>query len=83
MNTVKMMNENDMTFAQMVARIEQIVSVIDRGDVPLEQSLALFEEGTALIRRAGVLLDTAEQTVVRLMKGPDGNPVELPFDMEQ
>jgi len=77
------MNENNMTFAQMLGRIEEIVGLIDRGDTPLEQSLALFEEGTALIRQAGLMLDNAEQTVVRLMKGPDGAPVEQPFEMEQ
>ena len=49
----------------------------------LEQSLALFEEGTALIRNCGKMLDDAEQKVVKLRKGEDGAPVELPFDEEE
>lgn len=74
--------DEKLTFAQSIKRIEEIVSLIDRGDTPLEESLALFEEGTALIRSAGAMLDSAEQKVVRLMKGPDGDPVELPFEAE-
>ena len=76
------MEENKLTFAQSVKRLEEIVALMDRGDVSLEDSLALFEEGTALIRSAGAMLDSAEQKVVRLMKGPDGAPVEADFDME-
>ena len=43
----------------------------------------MFEEGTALIRRCSEMLDSAEQQVVRLKKGPDGAPTELPFDAEE
>ena len=44
--------------------------------------MKLFEEGTGLIRSCGEMLDSAEQKVVRLRKGPDGAPEELPFDAE-
>ncbi|MDE7243893.1 MAG: exodeoxyribonuclease VII small subunit [Oscillospiraceae bacterium] len=57
-------------------RLEQIVSLLERGDVLLADSLALFEEGTKLVSRCSALLDSAEQTVVRLQKGPDGTPQE-------
>jgi exodeoxyribonuclease VII small subunit len=50
------------------------------GDAPLEQSLSLFEEGTCLIKFCSQLLDKAEQKVIRLQKGADGGPSELPFD---
>jgi exodeoxyribonuclease VII small subunit len=53
---------------------------LERGDAPLEQSLTLFEEGTALIKSCGKLLDGAEQKVLRLQKGEDGEPVETLFD---
>ncbi len=69
-----------MNFEKSMARLEEIVALLERGDAPLESSLALFEEGTALIRSCGSFLDEAEQKVVKLMKGEDGKPVELPFD---
>lgn len=50
--------------------------------MPLNDSLALFEEGTALIRSCEKQLDEAEQKVVKLRKGPDREPEELPFEDE-
>ena len=64
-------------------QIEEIVRLLERGDVPLEESLALFEEGSGLIARCSKLLDNAEQKVIKLKKGSDGTPVELPFDTEE
>ena len=69
-----------MTFEQQITRLEEIVSVLEQGDVPLADSLSLFEEGTKLIGSCTKQLDQAEQQVVKLMKGPDGAPVELPFE---
>ena len=74
--------EESQTFEQQIARLEEIVARMEKGDAELADSLALFDEGTALIASCGRLLDEAEQKVVRLMKGADGAPVELPFDME-
>ena len=71
------------SFEEQIARLEQIVSQLERGDVKLADSLALFEEGTGLAGACTVLLDEAEQKVVKLQKGPDGEPVELPFDTEE
>ena len=73
----------NMSFEQALKRIDEIVKNLERGDAALEQSLALFEEGTALIRNCGKMLDDAEQKVVKLRKGEDGAPVELPFDEEE
>ena len=72
-----------MSFEQALGRIDEIVKLLERGDVPLEQSLTLFEEGTVLIKECGKLLDEAEQKVVRLRKGAGGEPEELPFDVEE
>ncbi len=69
-----------MTFEQQVARLEEIVSALEQGDVQLADSLALFEEGTKLIAACTKQLDQAEQQVVKLMKGPGGAPVEQPFE---
>ena len=76
------MTESTLTFEQQLERLDAIVRQLERGDAPLDRSLALFEEGTALIRSCGALLDAAEQTVVRIKKGADGAPIEQPFEAE-
>ena len=73
------MSGNKVTFEQQIARLEEIVAALEKGDAPLADSLALFEEGTRLVAGCTEQLDRAEQQVVKLMKGPDGAPVELPF----
>lgn len=72
-----------LTFEQQIVRLEEIVSALEQGDVQLADSLALFEEGTRLAAACSSMLDEAEQKVVKLQKGPDGEPVELPFDTEE
>lgn len=74
------MSEKKESFEQRISRLEEIVAALERGDVQLADSLALFEEGAKLIGQCSKQLDEAEQQVVKLMKGPDGAPVELPFD---
>ena len=74
------MAETSKTFEASLARLEEIVKKMESGDLPLEESLSLFEEGTALVKSAGKLLDEAELKVVKLMKGPDGAPVETEFE---
>jgi len=76
------MNEQNMTFEQSMQRLEQIVRAMERGDVPLEESLKLFQEGTDLVGRCGKLLDEAELQVKRIMTAPDGSPVEEDFHEE-
>ena len=72
--------EQKVTFEAALSRLDEIVKTLERGQAPLDQSLALFEEGTKLLGICGKQLDEAEQRVVRLMKGPDGAPVETLFD---
>ena len=74
------MAEKELSFEESMQRLDEIVKGLEKGDVTLNDSMAMFEEGTALIRRCTELLDSAEQQVVRLKKGPDGAPEELPFD---
>ena len=73
------MAKKEMTFEQSLTRLEEIVKLLEKGDAPLAESLGLFEEGAGLIRSCGKLLDEAEQKVVQLRKGPDGEPEEHPF----
>ena len=78
-----MAKKKEATFEENIARLEQIVTLLERGDSQLADSLALFEEGTALVTKCSALLEQAEQQVVKLQKGPDGEPVELPFETEE
>ncbi|MBE6962976.1 MAG: exodeoxyribonuclease VII small subunit [Ruminococcaceae bacterium] len=77
------MSEKKVTFEQQLSRLEEIVAALEKGDAPLADSLKLFEEGTKLIAACSKQLDQAEQKVVKLMKGADGAPVELPFADEE
>ena len=69
------MNPENKTFEENMQRLEQIVRAMERGDVALEESLKLFQEGTALVRSCGKLLDDAELQVKMVMTAPDGTPV--------
>ena len=70
------------TFEQGASRIDEIVRLLERGDAPLDKSLALFEEGAKLIKVCGKMLDEAEQKVVFLQKGANGEPEVRPFNDE-
>ena len=74
------MNSNNKTFEEGMQRLEQIVRAMERGDVPLSESLKLFQEGTELVRNCGKLLDDAEIQVKKIASGPDGSPVEEDFE---
>ncbi len=73
------MNEKNQSFEQNMARLEQIVRAMERGDVALEESLKLFQEGTELVRSCSKLLDEAQLQVKKIMTAPDGSPVEEEF----
>ena len=68
-----------MNFEDSMARLEEIVSLLDRGEAPLEQAMALFEEGAKLLRECTRQLDAAEQKVTLLTAGKDGEMIEEPF----
>ncbi len=73
---------NEKNFEQSLTRLDEIVRRMERGDVPLEEALSLFEEGTGLVASCTKLLDEAEMKVVRLTKGADGQPEETEFQDE-
>lgn len=66
-------------FEESMTRLEEIVSILERGESTLDESLALFEEGTKLAAACSKQLDQAEQKILKLTKGPDGEPVETPL----
>lgn len=71
------------SFEENMQRLEQIVRAMERGDVPLEESLKLFQEGTALVESCGKLLDEAELQVKKIAVAADGTPVEEEFLEEE
>ncbi len=66
-------------FEASMTRLEEIVGLLERGEAPLEQAMALFEEGAKLLRECTKQLDDAEQKVSLLTAGENGEPVEKPF----
>ena len=72
------MSEN-MTFEQSMQRLEQIVRAMERGDVALDESLKLFQEGTSLVRNCGKLLDDAQLQIQKVMTAADGSPLMEDF----
>lgn len=74
------MAQKKASFEENMERLEQIVRAMERGDVPLEESLKLFQEGTALVQACGKLLDDAELQVKQIVVGSNGAPTEVSFD---
>ena len=70
------------TFEENMQRLEQIVRAMERGDVPLEESLKLFQEGTDLVRKCGSILEEAQLQITKISTSADGTPVEEEFDAE-
>lgn len=70
------------TFEQTMARLEEIVGLLERGDAPLEESMVLFEEGTRLSALLHEMLENAEQKITILTQDKDGSLEEKPLDAE-
>ena len=66
-----------------MARLEEIVRLLERGEAPLAESMKLFEEGTKLSAALGKLLDKAEQKVTVVQENLQGEVTERPFDAEE
>ena len=64
----------EMTFEQAMAALEQVVGQLERGDVPLEQSIALYEKGAALKAHCDAKLKAAEEKV-ELIRSREGQAV--------
>lgn len=64
----------DMSFEQAMKELEQVVSQLERGEVPLEQSIALYERGATLKARCEAKLKDAEEKVAAITLDAEGNP---------
>lgn len=71
------------SFEENIGRLEEIVSLLEKGDAKLADSLTLFEEGAKLVGVCTAMLDQAELKVVKLQKGADGAPIETAFLEEE
>jgi exodeoxyribonuclease VII small subunit len=67
-------------FEAALARLEDIVKELETGDLPLEQSLKLFEEGIKLSRLCNKRLEDAERRVEILLKNKNGTVTAQPFE---
>ncbi len=70
------------TFEQAMSRLEEIVTALEKGDAPLEESLALFQEGTKLIGTCSKSLDQAQQQLKMLLQREAG-PEMMDFVEEE
>ena len=73
------MAETSKSFEASMERLETIVRQLEQGNAPLEESLKLFQVGTALVQSCAKLLDSAEQEIVKLTKTADGTPAETEY----
>lgn len=71
-----------MSFEKSMERLEEIVRAMERGDIALDESLKLFQEGTALVESCGKLLDDAELQVKKISLNTDGTLQEEDFSCE-
>jgi exodeoxyribonuclease VII small subunit len=70
-------------FETSLARLDEIVQELEKGELPLEQSLKLFEEGVKLARICSTRLEDAERKVDILLKDKTGNVTRKPFEEEE
>ena len=69
----------DLKFEDCLARLERIVADLESGNLPLEESLKVFEEGVALARHCGRYLEEAERRIEILAKDESGTLTTRPF----
>jgi len=71
------------SFEECIRRLAEIVERLEKGDLPLEQSVTLFEDGVQLARRSQAELDRAEKRVEELLAvKEDGTPVTRDLDQD-
>jgi exodeoxyribonuclease VII small subunit len=70
-------------FEKALAELEEIVKRLERGDVPLEDSIAIYERGEALKKHCEALLAKATARIEKITIGPDGQAAGIaPLDVE-
>lgn len=67
----------EMSFEAAMAELEKVLGQLERGDVALDESIALYERGAALKKRCETKLKEAEEKVAQITLDGDGNPTGL------
>lgn len=65
---------SEMSFEEAMAELERVVNQLERGDVPLEDSIKLYERGAALNKRCEEKLKEAEEKVAAITLDGNGKP---------
>ncbi len=73
-------DEQPKSFEASLESLEQIVQQLENGDLPLEKSLELFEDGIRLSRQCQERLNQAERRIETLLRDNQGRPVASPFE---
>jgi len=63
-----MEKDNKMSYESAMSRLEEIVAHLENNDIPLDEGMKLFEEGTALVSKCSKMLKEAEQKITKLTK---------------
>lgn len=71
------------TFEQTMEELEQVVRKLENGDIPLEESLDLFEQGIKLTKSCQTMLDNAEKKVSMLVSGENGEMEKQDFAADE
>ena len=72
-----------MTFEDALRALEDVVRKLEGGEVPLDQSIDLYERGEALRKHCQARLDAAQARIEKIVAGPDGKPTgTVPFDAD-
>ncbi len=69
----------ELNFEEAMARLEQIVRALEGGNVPLDESLTLYEEGVKLVKLCSARLENAEKRIKILVDSGNGTLVEQDF----
>lgn len=67
-------NIEQMSFEEALRALEDVVTKLERGDVPLDDSISLYEHGEKLRAACQKRLDAAQARIEKIVTGPDGKP---------
>lgn len=71
-------NKDELTFEQTLRKLEEVVQKLEKGELPLEQSLEAYEEGIALVRSAQGRLDGMDKRLEQLLHDGKTAPMKTP-----
>lgn len=76
------LNPNDMSFEQALTELEKIVTSLESGQAPLEDSISSYERGIALKKLCETKLNQAQEKIEKISISSDGTPTATPFETE-